>query len=106
MRPPRTIHDVYHQVVRATIELTHTVGGSPTVSDIADHLALGVDLAVTLDAVVCTLTPRNQQLLQLRFDHDLTQQEIGNRLDISQMQVSRLLSALTSRLRDQLANVA
>lgn len=37
------------------------------------------------------LTPRERAVLHLRFEHDWTQSEIGCRLGISQMQVSRIM---------------
>lgn len=45
------------------------------------------------------LTPRERELLYLRFYRDLTQTEIAESLGISQMQVSRLLTRTTERLR-------
>ncbi|MGA4545524.1 SigB/SigF/SigG family RNA polymerase sigma factor [Uniformispora flossi] len=43
---------------------------------------------------------REQQLLEMRFWRDLPQHEIGDRLGISQMHVSRLLTATLLRLRE------
>lgn len=40
VRPPRALHDTYHQVTRATEELTHSLGTTPTVNDIAEHLGI------------------------------------------------------------------
>ena len=40
----------------------------------------------------------------MRFFQDATQAEIGQELGITQMQVSRLLSGLMARLRDQLGS--
>jgi RNA polymerase sigma-B factor len=48
------------------------------------------------------LPEREQRILVLRFYGNLTQTEIGDRLGISQMHVSRLLSRALSHLRDQL----
>jgi RNA polymerase sigma-B factor len=45
---------------------------------------------------------RQQQILRLRFDEDMTQTEIGELLDISQMHVSRLLSRAFEELRNTL----
>jgi RNA polymerase sigma-B factor len=45
------------------------------------------------------LPVRQQQILKLRFDEDLTQTEIGELLDISQMHVSRLLGRAIEELR-------
>lgn len=54
---------------------------------------------LTLDEVMRALSPRNQEVLTLRFRHDLTQSEIGERVGLSQMQVSRILSQSLVRLR-------
>ncbi|MFF1508480.1 RNA polymerase sigma factor SigF [Streptomyces sp. NPDC058326] len=45
------------------------------------------------------LGERDRRLLHLRFVEELTQSEIGQRLGVSQMQVSRLLSRNLARLR-------
>ena len=47
------------------------------------------------------LTPAERELLSMRFVEDLTQQEIADRLGISQMQVSRRLSAVLGAMRDR-----
>jgi RNA polymerase sigma-B factor len=49
------------------------------------------------------LPEREQQLLLMRFYGNMTQSEIGQRLGISQMHVSRLLSEAINYLRDRLA---
>jgi RNA polymerase sigma-B factor len=38
-------------------------------------------------------------VLQLRFGEDLTQAEIGERIGVSQMQVSRLIRQALARMR-------
>lgn len=58
--------------------------------------------AIALRELVAQLPTRERRLLQLRFETDLTQREIGDQLGISQMQVSRLLSATLQRLRSAL----
>jgi RNA polymerase sigma-B factor len=45
------------------------------------------------------LAPREREILRLRFDEDLTQQEISARIGVSQMQVSRLIRQSLQRLR-------
>jgi RNA polymerase sigma-B factor len=52
------------------------------------------------------LPEREQRILVLRFYGNLTQTEIGDRLGISQMHVSRLLSRALAHLRDQLTGAA
>jgi RNA polymerase sigma-B factor len=49
-------------------------------------------------AAVEGLSPRDQQVLQLRIAEDLSQSEIGKRIGISQMQVSRILRQAVQRL--------
>jgi RNA polymerase sigma-B factor len=60
------------------------------------------DDRVSLDAARRSLPAAEQRAIQLRFEHDLTQQEIGEVLDCSQMQVSRLLAKALERLRKSL----
>ncbi|HEY1626253.1 MAG TPA: SigB/SigF/SigG family RNA polymerase sigma factor [Streptosporangiaceae bacterium] len=48
------------------------------------------------------LPAREQRILMMRFYGNLTQSEIGDRLGISQMHVSRLLTRALSYLHDQL----
>jgi RNA polymerase sigma-B factor len=44
------------------------------------------------------LDARELELVRLRFQEDLTQREIGDRLGYSQMHVSRMLRAVMERL--------
>jgi RNA polymerase sigma-B factor len=53
----------------------------------------------TLDRLLQTITPREREVLRLRFEEDLTQAEIGERIGVSQMQVSRLIRQSVARLR-------
>jgi len=49
---------------------------------------------------VRTLSQREQRVLHLRFVEDLTQSEIGDRIGVSQMQVSRILRRALERSRE------
>jgi RNA polymerase sigma-B factor len=49
------------------------------------------------------LSDRDRLILRLRFTEDLTQAEIGERLGISQMHVSRLIRRSVDALRDTIA---
>jgi RNA polymerase sigma-B factor len=49
------------------------------------------------------LTSRDQRIVMWRFVDRLTQQQIADRLGVSQMQVSRLLSGILAGLRTELA---
>jgi RNA polymerase sigma-B factor len=52
------------------------------------------------------LPEREQRILVMRFYGNLTQTEIGDRLGISQMHVSRLLSRALAHLRSRLLDSA
>ena len=55
---------------------------------------------VLLRSLMTGLTPRDRMVLRLRFERDLTQQEIGEHVGLSQMQVSRILRRCIARLRE------
>lgn len=58
---------------------------------------------VILHHALRRLTPRERLIVKLRFADDLTQGEIGERIGVTQMQVSRLLSKVMATLRAELA---
>jgi RNA polymerase sigma-B factor len=61
-----------------------------------------IDRMLRLDSVLHALhalTERERRIVHLRFVEDRTQSEIGEVLGVSQMQVSRLLSAILGKLR-------
>ncbi len=58
----------------------------------AEHRAMIADLTRVL-------TVRERKVVHLRFEHDLTQAEIGEHIGVSQMQVSRILRQAIGRLR-------
>jgi RNA polymerase sigma-B factor len=70
----------------------------PAYERVDTHQALGVALA--------RLPERERRILQLRFFGNMTQAQIAERLGVSQMHVSRLLSRTLSQLRDELVGVA
>jgi RNA polymerase sigma-B factor len=76
----------------ATDTLADTLGGDEDGYDRAEERA-------TLDQLMRSITPREREVLRLRFEEDLTQAEIGELIGVSQMQVSRLIRQAVSRLR-------
>jgi RNA polymerase sigma-B factor len=56
------------------------------------------DARVLLSQLAADLDDRERELLRLRFQEDLTQREIGDRLGCSQMHVSRMLQTVVERL--------
>ena len=62
-----------------------------------------VDDKDALSVAIGRLPVRQQRLIRLRFEEDLTQAEIAAELGISQMHVSRLLRDALEKLHDSLA---
>jgi RNA polymerase sigma-B factor len=83
----------------------------PDAAMLADVLGAddpGMELTLDLQALAThwtELPARERQILLLRFYGDLTQAEIGRKLGISQMHVSRLLTRSLSFLRERLLDL-
>jgi RNA polymerase sigma-B factor len=87
-------------------------GGGPGQSDdgrtLAERLGAAdenlerVELQALLDGAMTHLTPRERQIMYLRFVEELPQSEVARRMGISQMHVSRLQRAAVERLRSRL----
>ncbi|MET9695347.1 SigB/SigF/SigG family RNA polymerase sigma factor [Streptomyces sp. NPDC006529] len=58
-----------------------------------------IECLESLKPLLSVLPERERALLALRFGEELTQSEIGDRLGLSQMHVSRLLTRTLARLR-------
>ncbi|MFJ8043744.1 RNA polymerase sigma factor SigF [Kitasatospora sp. NPDC096147] len=61
-----------------------------------------VENLVSLRPLIAALPERDRLILSLRFTQEMTQSQIGERLGLSQMHVSRLLSRTLTRLREGL----
>ena len=57
---------------------------------------------ILLEPLLAELSPRDAQVLQLRFFEGLTQREVGDAIGVTQMQVSRILSRVLGRLRKRI----
>ena len=77
------------------LELGDTLGEQDTAFE-------GVENHETLQPLVAKLPERERKILVLRFTHNLTQTQIAERIGISQMHVSRLLSRTLQQLREGL----
>ena len=136
VRVPRPTKELHLRIRSAAEEMTHDLGRSPTVREIASYLSVTTDEVVTalgasaaystdriepptedgetagdsrgvlaavesgfaltedrilVERLVAHLSPRDQEIVRLRFFEELTQAEIAERIGISQMHVSRLL---------------
>lgn len=76
--------------------LRETMGAVPAELD-------RIEAFETLRPVLCKLPARDRLIVRLRFVDNLTQRQIGQRIGVSQMQVSRLLADILGRLRRDLA---
>jgi RNA polymerase sigma-B factor len=75
---------------------------SDTLGDVIGVEERGFALAedrATFAHIMRVISPREREVLRLRFAEDLTQAEIGEQVGVSQMQVSRILRAALTRMR-------
>jgi RNA polymerase sigma-B factor len=80
-------------------------GESTELADVLGDLDEAVEHITDIEALnshLDELPAREQRILMMRFYGNLTQSEIGDRLGISQMHVSRLLSRALAYLHEQL----
>ncbi|MEN3285550.1 MAG: polymerase sigma-B factor [Solirubrobacteraceae bacterium] len=75
------------------------IGGAEPGFEAAEHRA-------TLQTLMRCLSARDREVMRLRFAEDLTQDEIGSLMHISQMQVSRVLRSSLERLKAVAASAA
>lgn len=60
---------------------------------------------IVLDPVLGTLNARDRLILGLRFEESLTQREIADRIGVTQMQVSRILTRILAQLRQRIGDI-
>jgi RNA polymerase sigma-B factor len=107
-----SLDDIQHarqaDLAFATFSLDAPLGDADDLGRLADLLGAddpAVEHTVDIEAVnahLSDLPERSQRILALRFYGNLTQSEIGDRLGISQMHVSRLLDRALTYLRTRL----
>ncbi|MGI5525269.1 RNA polymerase sigma factor SigF [Micromonospora sp. CA-259024] len=78
-------------------ELGDTLGGDDNEFDL-------VEIRVALGPALATLPERERQILSLRFHGNLTQTQIADRIGVSQMHVSRLITRSLATLRHHLSD--
>jgi RNA polymerase sigma-B factor len=91
----------------SVISMNVSLGGideddGPTVGDtVAAHDPgfAEAEARVSVEALLRGLPARERTILRLRFEEGLSQQQIGERIGVSQMHVSRLLRQTLARLR-------
>ncbi|MFV2118707.1 SigB/SigF/SigG family RNA polymerase sigma factor [Streptomyces sp. Act-28] len=92
----------------ASLDVPLDESGEPASATLADLIGEeDRDLRLTEDIqalkpIVDRLDDRDREILRMRFVEEMTQAEIGERLGVSQMHVSRLLARMTARMREGL----
>lgn len=90
--------------------LDQPVGGSEEItlgSGIADESTDDqvAEARALLTPLLSKLSEREQRVLYLRFFQDRTQREIGEEFGVPQMQVSRWLTSIFAKLRDEIGSL-
>jgi RNA polymerase sigma-B factor len=88
---------------RSSHSLDHPIGEDATVADLVGEVDPRLDLVELrrdVQAVLGRLPEREQQVLLLRFYGERTQSEIAERLGVSQVHVSRVLTRTLAVVRD------
>ena len=91
---------------RGTLSLHATHSAEPDAATLEDSLGADDDgfaqaeSRAVLDGLCVGLPARSREVLRMRFEEDLTQAEIGERLGVSQMQVSRIIRQTISHLHN------
>jgi RNA polymerase sigma-B factor len=88
-----------------SLDAPRSAQGDDTSESLADSLGgddpgfRRAEERAVLEPLLERISPRERTVLELRFGADLTQAEIGERMGVSQMQVSRLIRQALIRLR-------
>ena len=67
-----------------------------------DEALAGSDDRIVLEDAIADFSPREQEIIRMRFVEGLTQVEIAEKLGISQVQVSRLLRRTLKRIQEKI----
>ena len=96
------------QAAFQAISLDAPMSADPDASTLGDLLASDdtqLETSLGMDAVwahLPDLPPREQRILAMRFYGNMTQEQIGHELGLSQMHISRLLTHALTYLRSQI----
>lgn len=72
---------------------------------VVDERLERADLRLALRMALARLTPRERRIVYLRFIEEQSQQQIAAEIGVTQMQVSRILTRILRRLREELDDV-
>lgn len=94
---------------RTSCSLSEPVGEEMTREDMlgSDDPELDrAELRVIVTDAFETLSERDQDIMRLRFEDDLTQSQIAARIGVSQMQISRIIRRSLARMRSHIERPA
>ncbi len=83
---------------------TDAGGATIDVVDTGDHAAEAAEARAMLQPLVAAMDERERQILAWRFVDELSQRQIAERLEMTQVQVSRLLQKVLAHLRASLGD--
>ena len=89
------------------LSLDHPAGETRDVADTHGAPDPGydrIDAAATVENAMEVLDDRERQVVSWRFQDELLQREIADRIGVSQMQVSRILSGAVARMGDHVTD--
>lgn len=103
----REVHTLASCFSPRSIDSATAAGGhAPTeVMESEDPAMEQVETRLAVEAALSELPARDQRIIRMRFTDELTQEEIGQRIGVTQMQVSRLLTRILRDLRALLTEV-
>ena len=127
VRVPRRLQELSSKINQVTDDLTKELQRSPSIEEIAQRLdtnveevleamesssayssvpleggGSGSDDRIVLEEAIRDFSPREQEIIRMRFVEGLTQVEIAEKLNISQVQVSRLLRRTLKRIQEKI----
>ena len=94
-----------HHTASLDVPVAMADGAGASLGELMGDEDPGFDLVVDREALkplLAELSARDKRILLMKFFRNMSQAQIGAELGVSQMQVSRLLSQILGRLRDQL----
>ena len=93
-----------HHAASLDVPIAMADGDGASLGDLMGEADPGFDLVVDREALkplLAALDAREKRILLMRFFRNMSQAQIGEELGVSQMQVSRLLTQILGRLREQ-----
>jgi RNA polymerase sigma-B factor len=93
-----------HHTASLDVPVAMSDGDGASLGELIGDEDPGFELVVDREALkplLAELSTRDKKILLMRFFRNMSQTQIGEELGVSQMQVSRLLSQILGRLREQ-----